>query len=130
MKIMETIITMKLPLKRVKRVVPLSYLPFRDRWFGWLFTWGGGSISEFGGHRTNKIRHLGIFRWHILTVNRNEYHNQSDAKRADEYLAKWSECEKELQGLRLIVMGDRTNAEVKKVIKEALGVDLDEGRIL
>jgi hypothetical protein len=129
---METIIKMELPLKRIpapKRDQFYAMLPRRCRWFGWLYSWGGGSIGEFGGSRTNTIRHLQIFRWHVLTINRNEYHDRSDKERADEYLCKWSECEKELRGLRLLLMGDSTNAEVKKLIRDSLGVDLDEGTI-
>lgn len=70
-----------------------------------------------------------MFRWHILTIHRNQYHDRSESERADEYLRKWSECEKELRGLRLIMLGDETGADVKKLIKESLGVDLDEGTI-
>lgn len=92
-----------------------------------MFQWGGGSRSEFGGSRTNTIRHLSIFCRHILTIHRNEYHDRSDEERANEYLKKWSECEKELRGLRLLVYGDTLNAEVKKVIKDAFNVNLDEG---
>ena len=111
---METIFTVKLPLKRIQT---------RN-----LCCWGGGSIQEFGGSRVNTTRHLHILGWHIFTISRNQYHDRSDKERADEYLRKWAECEKELRGLRLLLLGDETNAEVKKVIKEALGVDLDEGR--
>lgn len=129
---METIIKMELPLKRIpapKRDQYYPMLPWRCRWLGWLYSWGGGSIGEFGGSRTNTIRHLQLFRWHVLTIHRNEYHDRSDKERADEYLRKWSECEKELRGLRLLLMGDSTNAEVKKLIRDSLGVDLDEGTI-
>ncbi len=129
---METIIKIELPLKRIpapKRDRFYACLPRRVRWFGWLFGWGGGSVTEFGGRRVNTTRHLQIFRWHVLTIHRNQYHDRSDAERADEYLRKWSECEKELRGLRLLVLGDSTATEVKKVIRESLGVDLDEGTV-
>lgn len=86
-------------------------------------------MTEFCGTRVNIVRHLLIFRWHVLTIERNQYHDQSDKERADEYLRKWSECEKELRGLRLIVLGDSTGAEIKKIIRDSLGVDLDEGTI-
>lgn len=120
---METIFKVQLPLKRIP-----SSLHYR-RWFDWLLSWGGGSVSEFGGSRTNTVRHLLILRWHVLTVHCNEYHDRSDEERAEEYLRKWSECEKECRGLRLIVLGDETGAEVKKVIRDSFGVDLDEGTI-
>jgi hypothetical protein len=120
---METLIQIKLPLKRVKKH------SYSSKW-SWLFSWGGATIAEFGGSRENKIRHLLLFRWHVLTIRRNQYHDRSDSERADEYLKKWSECEKELRGLRLLLLGDSTNSEVKKLIRDSLGVDLDEGRIL
>lgn len=131
---METIITIRLPFQRIEAPKRDWFfyrrLPRRVRWFGWLFEWGGGSITEFGGTRVNTVYHLQLFRRHILSIHRNEYHDRSHEERAAEYLKKWAECEKELRGLRLIMMGDSTNAEVKKVIRESLGVDLDEGRIL
>jgi hypothetical protein len=126
---METIIKIEHPFKKVSRHKWSAGLPFRWR-FSWLFQWGGGSIGEFGGSRINTTRHLTILGRLVLTVHRNQYHDRSDRERADEYLKKWSECEKELRGLRLLVLGDSTGAEIKKVIKESLGVDLDEGRIL
>lgn len=127
---METIIKIELPLKRIPAPEKKwrKMYPFMARWFWWLYSWGGGSISLVPG-KENKTRHLQIFRWHILTIHRNQYHDRSDAERADEYLRKWSECEKELRGLRLIMLGDETGADVKKLIKESLGVDLDEGTI-
>lgn len=129
---METIIEIKFPLQRCpapKRDKYYSWLPWRERWFGWLISWGGGSIGNCSG-KTNTIKHFQILRRHILTIHRNEYHDRTDAERADEYLRKWSDCEKELRGLRLLLMGDSVNAEVKKLIREVLGVDFDEGRIL
>lgn len=58
-----------------------------------------------------------------------EWHDQTDKERADEYLSKWSECEKELQMFRLARLGEDAAPEVKRVIRESLGVDLDEGTI-
>lgn len=78
----------------------------------------------------NRAKHLSILRWHILTIHRNEYHDRSDKERADEYLNKWSECEKQLQMFRLASLGEGVEAEVKKVIRDSLGVDLDEGTTL
>jgi len=130
----ETLIEIKLPLKRIpppKRDQLYRLLPRRVRWFGWLYSWGGGAIGEFGGSRTNEIRHLQIFRRHILTIRRNQYHDRSDAERADEYLKKWSECERELRGLRLLQMGDENpDPELRKLLRDSMGIDLDEGRIL
>lgn len=94
-----------------------------DRWFGWLFTWGGGSIQEFGGSRINTRRHLTLFRWHILTINRNEYHDRSDEERAEEYLREWSKCEKELRMFKIAALGEGMDQEVKKVIRDSFGVD-------
>jgi|SRR6185436_6725963 len=127
---METIIKIELPLKRIPppdRKWRKMY-PFAVKWLWWLYSWGGGSCGNCVG-QTNTTRHLQIFRWHILTIHRNEYHDRSDKERADEYLRKWSECEKELRGLRLIMLGDSTSAEVKKVIRDSLGVNLDEGTV-
>lgn len=123
----ETIIRIEFPLKRVRLSKWQKGLPWRWK-LSWLFQWGGGAVSDFNG-RTNTMRHLSIFGRHILTVHSNEYHDRSDKERADEYLAKWSECEKELRGLRLIMLGDSTASDIKKVIRESLGVDLDEGTI-
>lgn len=133
MKEVETIIKIELPMKRIpapkKGDFIYDLLPWKARWFGWLFSWGGSSIGEFGGSRVNTVRHLQLFRWHILSIHRNQYHDRSDKERADEYLQKWSECEKELRGLRLIMLGDSTAADIKKLIRDSLGVDLDEGTI-
>ncbi len=129
---MKTIVKIEFPLKRLaalKHDKFYSSYPLRIRWFGWLFGWDGGSVGEFGGNRTNTVRHLQLFRWHLLTIHRNEYEDRSDKERADEYLSKWSECEKELRGFRLMYLGDSTGEEVKKVIREAWGINLDEGRI-
>jgi hypothetical protein len=125
---LETIIEIAHPFKRVPRHKWQKGLPLRWK-LSWLFQWGGGSVQEFGGSRVNTQRHLSILGWHILTIHRNQYHDRSDAERAEEYLRRWSECEKELRGLRLIMLGDSTGAEIKKVIRESLGVDLDEGTI-
>lgn len=125
---MQTIITIQFPLKRMS-ALKHDWLPWQARWFGWLWSWSGGSVCEFGGSRVNTVRHLELFRWRVLTIRRNEYHDKSHEERAKEYLHKWGECEKELRGLRLLLMGDSTNAEVKKVIRDSMGVDLDEGTI-
>lgn len=126
---METIIKIEYPFKKVPRCKWQQGLPWRWK-LSWLFQWGGGSVAEFGsGTRINTVRHLSLFGRHVLTINRNQFHDRSDKERADEYLKKWSECEKELRGLRLLVLGDSTGAEVKKVIRDSLGVDLDEGTI-
>jgi hypothetical protein len=128
---METIIKTELPLKRVPapdRAIRHLYSR-KYRWFGWLFAWNRFGIGEFAGSRINYRYHLAIFRRVVLTIHRNEYHDRSDKERADEYLQKWSECERELRGLRLIMLGDETAADIKRVIKESLGVDLDEGTI-
>lgn len=128
---METIIKFELPLKRL--AVPdgkwRKLYPRRVRWFGWLFLLNTSGMGEFGGSRTNRRYHLSIFRWHIVTVHRNEYHDASDNERAQEYLNKWSECEKELKMFRLAALGKGVDEDVKRVIKESLGVDLDEGTI-
>ena len=132
MTLMETIVTIELPLKMVKKS-PLSPF-FRQSIFarirGFFYGWGGGSIQQFGGSRVNTDRHLSIFGWHILTLRRNEYHDLSDKERADEYLAKWSEAEKELRGLRLLQMGDEVlDPELRKLLRDGLGIDLDEGTL-
>lgn len=124
----ETVIKIEHPFRKVPRHRWQKGLPWRWK-LSWLFQWGGGSIGEFGGSRVNTTRHLSIFCRHVLTIHRNQYHDQSDKERADEYLKKWSECEKELRGLRLIMLGDSTASEVKRVIRDSLGVDLDEGTI-
>lgn len=127
---METILTLKLPLKRLQKPkLERKFLPHRERWFGWLFQWSGGSVQEFGGSRVNKRRHFTLFRWHLFTVDWNEYHNRSDSERADEYLREWSKREKELRMFRLAALGADCADEVKQVIKDSLGVDLDEGTI-
>lgn len=94
------------------------------------FRWNGGSIGYFGcSNATNTIRHLIVFGWHICEWRKLEYADPSDKERADEYLEKWSECEKELQMYRVASLGEHAAPEVKKLIKESLGVDLDEGTI-
>lgn len=123
---METIVTIELPLRRVKN--PPG--PLFARVLRFFYMWGGGSIQEFGGSRVNKTRHLSLFGWHVLTLRRNQYHDRSDRERAAEYLAKWSEAEKELRGLRLLQMGDEIlDPELRKLLRDGLGVDLDEGTL-
>lgn len=129
---METIIKIQLPLKRLPRPDPKweHLLRRRVRWFGWLFTWTRGSIQEFGGSRVNTTYGLALFRWHLLTINRNQWHDESDKERAERYLSEWSKCEKELRGLRLLQMGDEVqDPELRKLLRDGFGVDLDEGTI-
>jgi hypothetical protein len=127
---METIIKIQLPLKRIPAPdIPKRLLPRRERWFGWLIGWGGGSRCEFGGTRINSKTHITVFRWHVLTIHRNQYHDRSDKERADEYLKKWSACEKELRMWRAVSMGEEMSEEVKKLIRESFGVDFDEGTV-
>lgn len=72
-----------------------------------------------------------VFGWALCHWKKHEWHDASDAERAEEYLRKWSECEKELRGLRLLQMGDAyPDPELRKLLRNGLGVDLDEGRIL
>lgn len=128
---METILKFELPIKRLPKPDSKyrAMLPRVYRWFGWLFFWSEFTLGEFGGSRKNTRYQLWLLRRLIFTLHINEYHDRSDNERANEYLKKWSECEKELRGLRLLLLGDATNSEVKKVIRESFGVDLDEGRI-
>lgn len=95
-----------------------------------ILDWGGGSIQEMSGSRVNKVRHYAIFRWGILTIHCNEYHDRSDAERADEYLKRWGEADAELKMFRAKVLGEDMAPEIKKVIREALRVDFDEGTVL
>jgi hypothetical protein len=126
---METIVTLQLPLKRIPPAQCRRLLPFRFRWFGWLFEWSGGSVQEFGGSRVNTVRHLQLFRWHLLTIRRNQYHDQSDEERADEFLAKWSTAEKQLRMFRLKALGEDCADDIRQLIDESLGIDLEEGTI-
>jgi hypothetical protein len=129
---METIIKIELPFKRLPAVDKngLAYkcAPALYRW-QWLYSWDGGSVQEFGGSKVNTVRHFSLFRWHIFTIHWNEYHDRSDKERADEYLSKWSACEKELRMFRLASLGEGAADDVKQLIRESLGVDLDEGTI-
>ena len=71
---------------------------------------------------------LFLFAWAVCEWKRHEWHDRSDRERADEYLAKWSECEKELRGLRLLQMGDEIqDPELRKLLKRGFGINLDEG---
>ena len=94
------------------------------------FFFGHARVSEFGGKRINHTHHLFLFGWCVASLYRNEYHDRSQEERANEYLEKWSDCEKELRGLRLLLLGNECNADVKKLIRDSLGVDLDEGRVI
>lgn len=130
---METIVTINFPLKKSpapKRDAYYKLLPWKYRWFGWLCNWTVFTIGEFGGSRWNRRYSIYLFRYAILSVHRNEYHDRSHEERADEYLKKWSACEKECQELRLLVLGDKTDQTMRDFMKKSLGVDLDEGRIL
>jgi hypothetical protein len=126
---METIIKIELPLKKLPSMEKSSrrFYPWRYRWFSWLFTWSRATVQEFGGSRRNRSYHLSLFRRHVLTIHRNEYHDRTDAERAAEYLEKWSRDEAELRMYRLKYLGDHCAQEVKDVIRESLGLDLDEG---
>ena len=95
-----------------------------------ILDWGGGGITEFGGSRINRVRHIALFRWGVVTIHRNEYHDRSDAERAEEYLKKWSEADAELRMFRAKLLGEDMAPEVKKVIRESFGVDFDEGTVL
>lgn len=87
------------------------------------------SVGYFGcSSATNTTRTLIVFGWPVLTWKRLEYEDTTDKQRADRYLAEWSKCEKELRGLRLIVMGDSMSEDVKKLIRDSMGVDFTEGR--
>lgn len=90
------------------------------------------SIGYFGcSNATNYTWTLFVFGWALCHWKKHEWHDASDAERADEYLRKWSECEKELRGLRLLQMGEAyPDPELRKLLRNSLGVDLDEGRIL
>ena len=88
------------------------------------------SIGEFGGSRMNTQYTLFIFGWAILSIHRNEYHDRSDAERAQEYLKKWSAHEKRMRKAEAILYGRTLDPETKKIIKDALGVDFDEGESL
>lgn len=130
MKIKETVIKVELPFRRVAKHKLAIRRPLVPRITGMFFGWGGGSIQEFGGSRINTTRHLSIFGWRVLTINRNQYHDESDKERAERYLSEWSKCEKELRGLRLLQMGDAyPDPELRKLLRDGLGIDLDEGTV-
>ena len=90
------------------------------------------SIGYFGcSNATNTTWTLFAFGWALCQWQRHEWHDESDKERAERYLAEWSKCEKELRGLRLLQMGDvYLDFELRKLLRNGLGVDLDEGRIL
>jgi len=127
---METTIKIELPLNRVPRNDKFRHLlPLKTRLTDWLFYHTCCGIGEFGGSRMNRTHRFYLFRYRILTIHRNQYHDRSDKERADEYLKKWSECEKELKMFRLAALGEGVADDVKKVIRESWGVDLDEGTV-
>lgn len=79
---------------------------------------------------TNHTWTLFVFGWALCSVLKHEWHDRTDKERADEYLAKWSECEKECRGFRLLQMGDENpDPALRKLLRDGLGVDLDEGTL-
>lgn len=90
------------------------------------------SIGYFGcSSATNHEFNLIVFGWPLLTWKKLEYEDTTDAQRAERYLAEWGKCDKELRGLRLLQMGDEVkDPELRKLLRNGLGIDLDEGRIL
>ncbi len=110
----------------IKCELPLKRMPKPRRWFAHYRS----GIGEFGGSRTNWKHSIEVCGWCVLTIHRNEYHDRSDAERAEEYLNKWAVCEKELRGLRLLQMGDAyPDPELRKLLRESFGVNLDEGTV-
>lgn len=103
----------------------------RVNWTRWVRVTKCG-IGYFGcSNATNESYTLFVFGWVLLTWKRLEYEDTTDAQRAERYLAEWGKCDKELRGLRLLQMGDEvTDPELRKLLRNGLGVDLDEGRIL
>lgn len=88
-------------------------------------------MQEMGGSRINTSYSVEMLGWRVMTIDRNEYHDRSDKERADEYLNKWSACEREVRKLRLIVLGDEVpDPETRKLLRDSLGVDLEEGRLM
>lgn len=105
--------------------LPLVRNPYIRR--PWLVT--KCSFSIFGP--INSTWTLFIFGWSVCSWERLEWHNKSDKERAERYLNEWSKCEKELRGLRLLQLGDEVpDPETRKLLRESLGIDLDEGRLL
>ncbi len=90
------------------------------------------SMGYFGcSSATNHTWTLFVFGWALCRWQKHEWHDESDKERADKYLREWSKCEKELRGLRLLQMGDENpDPELRKLLRNGLGIDLDEGRIL
>ncbi len=88
-------------------------------------------IGYFGpSSATNTTYTLLVFGWPVLTWKRLEYEDTTDKQNAERYLSEWSKCEKELRGLRLLQMGDEVqDPELRKLLRDGFGVDLDEGRI-
>jgi hypothetical protein len=126
---METIIKISHPFKRVElsrsTMDELGYSALK-RLRKRICRKTKGSIGEFGGSRTNTRHSIFLFGYKVMEIHRNEYHDKSDAERADEYLKQWSTCEKELRRYRLMVLGEKLAPEVKKVIKDAFSVDFDK----
>lgn len=114
---------------RLPRQKPMLKQPWwwALRRFWWFSKY---SIGYFGpSSATNTTRTLFIFGWAVCVWKREEWVDRTDKERADDYLKRWSACEKELQGFRLAALGADCAPEVKKVIRESFGVDLDEGTI-
>ena len=86
-------------------------------------------LSYFGcSNATNETWTLFVFGWALCQWKRHEWHDESDKERADRYLSEWSKCEEELRGLRLLQMGDAyPDPEMRKLLRDSLGVNLDEG---
>lgn len=90
------------------------------------------SVGYFGcSSATNQFHTLFVFGWPVLQWKRLEYEDTTDKQRAERYLAAWGKCEKELRGLRLLQLGDEVpDPETRKLLRDGLGVDLDEGRLM
>lgn len=89
-------------------------------------------LGYFGASSaTNWTWTLFVFGWALCQWKRNAWHDESDKERAERYLSEWSKCEMELRGLRLLQLGDEVqDPETRKLLRDSLGVDLDEGRLL
>lgn len=78
----------------------------------------------------NRTWEIVVWGWILCRLERHEWHDRTDKERAEEYMRQWSACEKELRGLRLLQLGDEMqDPELRKLLRNGLGVDLDEGRI-
>ena len=94
------------------------------------FDYTRSSLGFFGcSSATNTTWTIFVFGYLVITLKKLEYEDLSDKERANKYLKEWSKCEKELQGYRIAQLGENMAPEIKKLIKESLGVDFDEGTI-